>query len=80
MNKERKSKSSRPSEQFMDEVAASFGTKYDDRDQDNGENRPYLHELAEKFGTSTVRIRKILITKGLYHVILTSDEGWHSIE
>ena len=80
MNKDSKSKSGLPSEQFMDEVATAYGTKYDDRDPDNGENRPYLYELAKQFGTSTVRIRKILITKGLYSTNVTREVARLSAE
>lgn len=73
MGNDSKSKGKRPSEQFMDEVAAAYGTKYDDRDSEAGEGRPYLHELAKEFKTSTVRIRKILITKGLYSTEVTRE-------
>lgn len=71
MEKESESRGKRLSEQFMDEVAAAYGTKYDDRDSEAGEGRPYLHELAKEFKTSTVRIRKILITRGLYSTEVT---------
>lgn len=80
MNKDSKSKNGLPSEHFMDEVAAAYGTKYDDRDSDNSENRPFLYELAEQFGTSTVRIRKILITKGLYSTAVTREVAKLSAE
>ncbi len=57
----------------MDEVAAAYGTKYDDRDAKSREGRPFLHELAKEFKTSTVRIRKILITRGLYSTAVTRE-------
>ena len=73
MGKESDSRGKRPSEQFMDEVAAAYGTKYDDRDPEGREERPFLHELAKAFKTSTVRIRKILITRGLYSTEVTRE-------
>ncbi len=49
---------------FMDAVAAAYGEPYDDR-TDNI-SHPALSDLAKEFKTSTVKIRKILITRGLY--------------
>ena len=73
MEKESESRGKRPSEQFMDKVAAAYGTKYDDRDPEGAKGRPYLRELAQEFKTSTVRIRKILITRGLYSTEVTRE-------
>ncbi|MBO6241132.1 MAG: hypothetical protein J6O61_09960 [Butyrivibrio sp.] len=53
-----------PSKEFIDAVASAFGKPYDDRIKNT--SHPSLSELANKFDTSTVRIRKILITRGLF--------------
>ncbi len=54
-----------PSERFMDKVAAAYVVKSFGK-QRNKELHPTFMELAIAFNTSNVRIRRILITKGLY--------------
>ena len=73
MKNSSKSKGKLLSEEYMNEVAAAYGNKYDDRNPESAEGHPYLHELAAEFQTSTVRVRKILITKGLYSTKVTRE-------
>ena len=60
-----------PSEEYMSEVAQAYGHTYDDRD--GIKVGPTLREMALKFKTSEVRVRKILITKGLYSTEVTRE-------
>lgn len=60
-----------PSEEFMDAVASSYGEPYDD--QIKNTSHPSLSELANKYNTSTVRIRKILITRGLFSTTIIRE-------
>ncbi len=54
-----------PSERFMNKVAAAYEEIYSGN-LGNKELHPSFMELANAFNTSNVRIRRILITKGLY--------------
>ncbi len=60
-----------PSEEYMSEIAEAYGHAYDDRD--GIISGPTLREMALMFKTSEVRIRKILITKGLYSTKVTRE-------
>lgn len=60
-----------PSVEFMDAVASAYGKTYDDRIKNT--SHPSLSELANKYNTSTVRIRKILITRGLFSTAIIRE-------
>lgn len=61
-----------PSEELMNAVAKAYGYKYDDRNR-NPEGHPALMDLADEFGISMVKVRKILITKGLFSTKATRE-------
>lgn len=51
--------------ELLDKIAESFGAPYDDRDC-VGEHKPSLREVAEAFGIAPIRMRKLMITAGVY--------------
>ena len=52
---------------FMDAIADAFGS-YDDRDDDTA---PGLNAVADEFGITSLKARKLLITAGVYSTALS---------
>ena len=52
---------------FMDAIADAFGS-YDDRDDDTA---PGLNAVADEFGITSLKARKLLITAGVYSTSLS---------
>ncbi len=56
----------------MNAVAEAYGYKYDDR-KINDRFRPALMDLAREYKISMVKLRKILITKGMFSTEVTRE-------
>ena len=54
-------------QEFMDAIADAFGS-YDDRDDDTA---PGLNAVADEFGITSLKARKLLITAGVYSTALS---------
>ena len=54
-------------QEFMDAIADAFGF-YDDRDDDTA---PGLNAVADEFGITSLKARKLLITAGVYSTALS---------
>ena len=51
--------------EYMDALADTFGTIYDDREM-SGQEHISLNEVAAEFGITAMKARKMLITAGVY--------------
>lgn len=58
--------------ELLDRIAEAFGAPYDDRDC-VGEHKPSLREVAEVFDIAPIRMRKLLITAGVYSTKLSRE-------
>ncbi len=52
-------------QELLVQITDAFGEAYDDRVSVE-EHRPNLREIAEEFGMAPIRMRKMLITAGVY--------------
>lgn len=52
-------------QELINQIVAAFGEAYDDREC-TGEHKPSLRELAGEFDIAPIRMRKLLITAGVY--------------
>ena len=59
-------------QELLEQIAEAFGTPYDDRDCAE-KHKPSLREVAEAFGIAPIRMRKLLITAGVYSTTLSRE-------
>ena len=59
-------------QELLNQIADAFGEPYDDRNC-MAEHKPSLREIAEQFDISPIRMRKLLITAGVYSTEMSRE-------